>query len=178
MAKAKSNTVTVTPIVTDWTDHVFKLPSGNSVIGRDLTNAAIVYSLQYGLTQSCQDAVAGRAKELRTEGKLSADEIAATVYDEMNERFAAIQAGTVGHRAGGPRVSPVESVMRKVALEDMRAGAAKHGRKLPKGDALADLVSQYVAKASDTLRVRAEARMAESNASADSAGDLLSAIGL
>lgn len=167
----------VARVVQDWTNIVFTPVAGISVVGRDLSNSAIAYSLLYGLRQSLQDCIAGLAKEMRDDGA-DKDTIDAAISAAQADRFAAIQAGTVGHRAGGPRVSPVESVMRKVALSDIRAAATKKGVKLPKGEVLAALVSAYIAKNESDVRARAEAQMAESENASGSAGDMLAELGM
>lgn len=144
----------------DETAITIALPHGVNVDLGTLDIAAIGRLAQYGARQWVQDAVAGLAKEMKAEGASDADIEAAKVA-EMEARWAAILDGTVGTRSGGPRVRGVEKIMRDVAVERIRAGAAKLGKKLPKGEEYQSLVTAYVAKHSDALRAEAERRMAE-----------------
>ena len=148
---------------------------------------ALAYLANYGLNKSLQDAVAGRKGELRAalngendQGldpdarKYSDEEVAVILHDEMKARFDAILSGTVGTRGPGkPRASKLESVMSTVATERMKAAAAKAGKSLPKGEALVELRTKYIAKFEAEIRAEAERRMADAASGADELADLL-----
>ena len=153
--------------------------NGIGVNVANITPAGIAYLLQYGWAKSLQDSVAGRKKALMAGDDetppMSEDEAEAKLVEIMTKRADAIVAGEVGQRAGGPRVTKLERVMRNVAAEIIKAAAAKAGKKLPKGEAWQTLVSSYVAKHEEAVREEAERRMETTAGEAD---DILSDLGL
>lgn len=128
-----------------------------------ISEAGIAYLLQYGWAKSLQDSVAGRKKALLAGDDetpaLTEDEAEAKLVEIMTKRAEAIVAGEVGQRAGGPRLTKIDRVMRNVAAEIVKAAAAKKGRKLPKGEAYQTLISAYIAKNEAAVREEAERRM-------------------
>ena len=150
--------------------------NGISANTSEISEAGLAYLLAYGWAKSLQDSVAGRKKALmagdaeKEIAPLDEDEADAKLVEMMTKRAQAICDGEVGHRAGGPRISKLDRVMRTVAAEIIRAAAAAKGKKLPKGDAYQALVSAYVAKNEAAVKAEAERRMA---ISADDADDIL-----
>mgnify|MGYP003408133430 CR=1 FL=1 len=133
---------------------------GHAIAAAAMNDKAMAYLLQYGFAQSLQDCVAGLAKEMREKGDLPETSEKA-IESAMAERSAAILAGTVGHRVGGPRLSGLDKTVRDIAVEHIRAALATKKLSAPKGEAWQALVAAYTKKHSETLVPLAEARMAE-----------------
>lgn len=156
----------------------------------DLSPTSTAYLLQYGFAKSLQDSVAGVkgavakasieefaafCKEVDLPDDSEAEAVAdAVVARRMGKRFDNILAGTVGTRGpAGPKASPIEKVMHAVALERIRAKAKAKSIKLPKGEALAELVAKYIAKSEADIRAEAEHRIASVGATSTDLDDLL-----
>ena len=82
----------------------------------------------------------------------------------------ALAAGTIGTRVFGPRVSPVENIMRMLARRKVSDALKKNGLKAPKGDeaiefangqklTMAELIERQLAKHGDALRKEADAEV-------------------
>lgn len=147
--------------------------------GLGMSVKGLVYSIQYGLSQSGQDCVAGLGKKLDerrvTEGDVDGNkygssdigepyyndaEKATIMHDTYKERFDAILAGEIGHRSQGPRVKGPEKVLREVAWEQIvaKASAVGKGALLPKKASDRDaLVDKYLAKPELLAIAKAEA---------------------
>lgn len=170
------------PVVSE-TEVPSTIGHGDFTVELSTLNAkALHYLANYGLNKSLQDAVAGRkgelSKELKEDGdfKYNDAEIATIIHDEQAKRFNAVIAGEVGSRGpGAPKATKLEAVMAAVAMERIKAGAAKLGKSLPKGEALQTLKAAYIAKNADSLKAEAETRMG-SAATAD-VGDLADLLG-
>lgn len=100
--------------------------------------------------------------------------------EAYNDAVNKIMSGTLGLRAVGPRGTAIETEMRDIAIEEIKAHLAAQKIKWPsKADGIiptksgpktrSDLVAAFVAKHADRLRVEAERRQA---AVADVAADL------
>ena len=151
---------------------VLKLPHGPEVDLLTLELPVIHRLAQYGARPWVQDAIAGLEKEMKAEGATDAD-IAAAKRAEQEARWAAILDGTVGTRTGGPRVRGIDKVIRDIAVDRLRAGAARFGQKLPKGEAYQKIVNAYISKHIVELRAEAERRMAEVEFFAEAIMELL-----
>lgn len=127
--------------------------------GLGLAPKGLFYAIQYGLSQSMQDSVAGQQKALRDEGKGDA-EIASALHDAMKDRLGAIASGEIGHRVRGPQVRGVDKIARDVAWEIIVAAAQARGvaASLPKkaGD-IGALIDKYLADADRKAAAVAEA---------------------
>lgn len=188
----------------------FHIPTDNVDVGKladiaaamGMTTKGLVYCIQYGLSQSGQDCVAGLAKELDSakwveadveagkcapgdvgEPRYSAVEKATIMHDAYKARFDTILAGEIGHRAQGPRVKGLERVMHEIAWEIIVAKAQSLGvaAKLPKkASEIAGMVTGYLAVADNAANVKVEAedRMAKAAKAADGASDFLKSMGL
>lgn len=136
-----------------------------------ITPAGIAYLLQYGWAKSLQDSAAGRKKAMLAGDDetppMTEEEAEAALVEIMTKRADAIVAGEVGQRAGGPRLTKLDRVMRNVAAEIIKTAAAKKGKKLPKGDAWQMLVSAYIEKNLDSVKAEAERRMESVSEEAD-----------
>lgn len=176
MAKNKSAPVDDTPSEALDSPVAMALTYGtHSVNIADLSPKAAAYLMQYGFAKSLQDSVAGMRAELTAtkdadgNAKYTADEVNVILHDTQAERLGKILAGTIGIRAAsGPKATPIESVIKRVALEEIRnAVAAKNAGKatkdvvkLPTGDALNSIVAKYIEKYLDRLTAEATRRMA------------------
>lgn len=76
-------------------------------------------------TKAKKDAEAGNA--------WADDEKAKALADAQEEAFAALVAGTIGTRVGGPRLDPYEKALRDIAGEEVAELLRKNGSKVPKG---------------------------------------------
>lgn len=160
-----------------------------------LPEKAVAYLLQYGFTQSLQDAVAGSAKAIKTlaaecraggdgfdkahakwlkaceyaghvdvrfDEDASVETLAkATVEADLQARLADILAGTVGTRSGGPRLDPVERVMREIAEAAIRAQCKAKGIKLPTDAEMKEYVRLFIEANEADTRKRAQKRLKE-----------------
>lgn len=115
-----------------------------------VVESSIEYLLQYGLSQSLQDCVAGRAKAVGDEYKAQcakdgkapddAELVALTTADlvgTMNKRLDAIKAGTVGART-------TRDQLYSIALEYVKA-AAKRQNIAMKTEQAEDLANKFLA---------------------------------
>jgi hypothetical protein len=128
---------------------------------------AVMYLLQNGYSQSMTDAAAF-TKEQKA-GK-SPDELAAMALDARVKRHDAIENGTIGARGGGPKLPPVERVMREVAEERLKAIAVSRGVAMPKGDTLKAALDKIIQRDPDGIRTEAETRIANARAVASAVG--------
>lgn len=127
---------------------------------------AISYLLVNGFRQSIVDAAAFGKDE--KEGK-TGDEIAAMQRESRGERFAAILSGEVGTRVGGPRATPVESVMRQIAEREVKAAFEAKGISVSSAkDAFKKNVGIHLERQATRLRATAEEELAK----AKSVGDI------
>lgn len=138
--------------------------------GLGFSPKGLFYSIQYGLSQSLQDSVAGMAKELREKTDENGEavhndaSIAAALHDAMRERLEAIASGEIGHRVRGPQVRGVDKIIRDVAWEAIVAQATSLGKAalLPKKSVeINGLVDKYLSNESraNSAREEAERRM-------------------
>lgn len=150
-----------------------------SVKVADLPAKAIAYLLQNGFSQSMTDAAALTKAQKQDEhgNDLDDDTIAAKVKSLRDARFARIVAGEVGVRAGGPKATGIDALIRTIAVERLRVQLAKYKLVLPSGkdkdgnaktikigNEMLDretIISRYVAKNGDELRAEADRRRAE-----------------
>jgi hypothetical protein len=138
----------------------------------DLLPQAIAYLLQYGLSKSAQDAVAGVTKRVETwyetgcpEGQiddlltkagldfddtraLSADDGTRAIVKALQaKRLESILAGTIGGGGSrGPRAVGLERWVERVAEVWLRERLAQLGRATPTGKAFTQLREDYIAK--------------------------------
>lgn len=145
---------------------------------------AVMYLLQNGFTQSLVDSAAF-SKEDKA-GK-SDDEVAAMAVEKRNARFAAIKAGDVGSRVGGPKLPQIDRVMRDVATERLKAIATSKGVKMPvnvtekrdengnvvraESRVLDAAIDKILSRDPDGIRAEAETRIANAKAVAAQVGD-------
>lgn len=154
-----------------------------TIDANELSPKALMYLLQYGLNKSRQDSVAGMAKAMAGETnedgsrKHTDEDIAAAIAKAQDERLTAILEGTLGVRkSAGPKATPFESLVRKVAVERIRAAAAAKGKdfKLPKGEDFDKLVEGFTAKYREDIEAEAKRRQeANAGVSEDLLGDLV-----
>lgn len=64
----------------------------------------------------------------------SEDAISVKLTEARNAKLEKILAGTLGVRAVGPRIDPLEREMDRIALREIKAFFAKQGWKFPKAD--------------------------------------------
>ncbi len=105
---------------------------------------ALVYVLDYGFRQALADPIAGKAKKLRDEGKTES-EIEAALREIQQSRFEAILAGSVGTRASGPRLKPLDKLAFEQGELALQRAYAKASRKWPSGQGAAEEIRQGVA---------------------------------
>jgi hypothetical protein len=140
---------------------------------------SVEYLLQYGWSQSLQDAIAGDAKRIRDKLIAEAneagnpaptdDEIAAAVkagVDEaLNDRRAAIMDGTVGDRVGAQR-DPFGTMCKTIALQMLREAMKAANAKMPdvKTDTgkakLAEMVEAVISRNKEAVEKEAKRRLA------------------
>lgn len=149
---------------------------------------ALHYVIANGFTQSMTDAAAFTKEQKQaahdaaikahtesgsTEPHPTIDDVVAGMQrTARNKRFDAIHAGTVAQRVGGTgvaKLSPIDRMMKNIALEAIKAAVAKKGLAMPKGDKLAEFVAKYLAKNDASVRTEAQARL---DAAANQADDL------
>ncbi len=151
----------------------------------------LAYLIENGFTQSMTDAAAmtkdqkavweGKGKDRVKVRDKTEDEVKAESDTKRQARFDAIRSGTVASRTIGPRLPPLERVMREVAVEQVKAAIAALNakaraagtpeREVPKGDALATYVDKWLAKYGDAVRTEAQARIDAAAKVAESAAD-------
>lgn len=131
--------------------------------------AGVAYLLANGFSQSITDAAAF-TKDQKA-GK-SQDELVNMAAEKRLARFDAIMKGEVGHRVGA-RGTPIERVMKDIAIERIRVIAATKGVPMPKKDVLAAAVEKVLARQGDDIRAEAEARIASAKGAASAADDIL-----
>jgi hypothetical protein len=140
----------------------------------DLPEKAIAYLLQHGWSKSHTDSTAVNKEDM--EG-LTADQVKTMKADRMAKRNAAILAGEVGTRAGGPRLVGIDKMIQIVAMEEVVAWAASKGKKLPTGKGAAEklraTIANYMANPAraEAVRVKAQARIDEQQQAIDALGD-------
>ena len=152
---------------------VTELVFGDTTISvADLPPQAIAYLLQYGLSKSAQDSVAGVAKrvdawyetgcpeeqvdDLLARADLDFDDTRALSADEgthaivkalQAKRLESILAGTIGSGGSrGPRAIGLERWVERVAEVWLRERLAQLGRATPTGKAFTKLREDYIAK--------------------------------
>ena len=135
---------------------------------------ALGYLLANGYKQSITDAAAF-TKEKKA-GKSAAD-LEAMANDSRAKRHEAILAGNVGAVVGS-RATPIESFMRDVAHERLKALCLSLGKPLPKnvkgGAQTYSLAIEAILKRQgDDIRAEAEARMAAAKGAAADVADIL-----
>lgn len=140
-----------------------------SVNANDLPPGAISYLLHNGFTQSMTDAAA--FTKAQKEGK-SESEIEVMASDARDKRFAAILAGTVGVRVGGPRLPAIDRAMQDIVDEMLAAICSARKVALPKGDVLKAARAKLLAKNGDAIRAKAQARLDEAKSLVEDAGDI------
>ena len=129
--------------------------------------ATLAYCLQNGFHQSMVDAAAFSKED--KDGK-SDSEVEAMAVEKRNVRFDNIVAGTVGHRAGGPRAKGIDLYIREIADKLIAAKAAEKGAKLPSGKGAAEKMAAFrerllaVPHVAADIRAKAEAAMAADKA--------------
>lgn len=129
-----------------------------------INDAALAYLVQYGYNKSLQDSVAGMKKEMAGAGA-SEEEITSALAAGREERHNAVMNGTLGVRGpSSPRVSSLETTIRRIAVEEIKAKVAARKGKLPKGDAYDSLIAAYIAAKLEDLTAKAEVRLAASAA--------------
>lgn len=175
MAKSPTTTAANGPAPTH-TLHVpadFTIESHGHTLGvaqlSKMSPKAIGYLIANGFNQSLTDAAAFTKKQ--KDGK-SENEVMVMAEEARAKRFDAILAGEVGSRVGA-RGTPVESMMKDIAIERIRAIAASKGVPMPKKDVLAAAIEKVLAKQGEDIKAEATARLASSKAAAEAVGDLL-----
>lgn len=150
-------------------DGVNESPEAFGMVALQLgfTPKGLFYAIQYGLSQSLQDSVAGLAKALRDEkdpesgdAKHGDASIAAALHDAMKDRLAAIASGEIGHRTRGPQVRGVDKITRDVAWEAIVAAATARGlsASLPKKAAeIGGMIDKYLADEGRMASAKSEA---------------------
>jgi hypothetical protein len=163
-----------TPLVLTYGDY--------SVEAAKLPAKAIAYLLQNGFSQSMTDAAAFTKEQKTVKGvddapdrPMTDDEVAALAKTKRDARFAAILAGEVGVRVGGPRVSPFDRTVRDIVDERIAAICSARKVALPKGDVLNAARAKILAKSKAEIEDTARNRLAVAAAAADDLGDLLDA---
>lgn len=190
---------TPTGFAGELTDLVVKYGDWSVRFG-DLPVAAQAYLAQNGFSQSMTDAAAltkaqkcHPAPEGSPDGAmgepLSDDELSAKVHSLRQARFERILAGTVAVRAGTPKAATaLETIMRQVAVERLRANLSKKGIALPSGKnkdgspktitvsgkamTRDELVAAYIAKNGDDVKAEAQRRIDATKAEVDLGGDI------
>jgi hypothetical protein len=141
---------------------------------RDLTEAGLIYILQYGYKQSAADGKAGDASAVLERHESAAKaagnvdekglpivdqaavdaEVASVEHKSISERVTAIVAGTVRHRSSGPR-DPV----RTLAIEWLKDAIKATGQKMPADKAkVAELVDGVIDRNRPALQKELERR--------------------
>lgn len=185
---AKRQTLTTrdeTSPIENWSiaDHVVEAKGHKLRLG-DIQPDALLYLVTYGYKQSMADAIAGTAKAVKdaaaSRGTEPGDKAWAKMVDgldeslvtvesitqaivalELSERHAAIVAGTVGTREGGPRMTGIDKAMRDMATREVEAKAKALKIDLGTKEHKAGLVAQYQTKHQDRLRSECEAAAAK-----------------
>lgn len=151
----------------------------NTASAMGIAPKGLFYLIQYGLSQSMQDSIAGMAKKLdgavwteadNEAGKCDVADIGEPMYSDeekedaitnaLSERFAAIKAGEIGHRVSGPRIKGPEKILRDVAWEMIVNAAQGKGVAggLPKKVAdVAEMVDKFLAVPGLHEKAKAEA---------------------
>jgi aspartyl-tRNA synthetase len=128
-----------------------------------ISQKGVAYLLQYGLTQSLSDVIAGKAKKLKDDG-LDDEAIESALHTAQQTRFEAIVNGEVGQGRSGPRAKGLDKVMFEVAEEALKVAfsAAKKPWPTGKGSAaqINNLAARYIEKYESKVRAEAERRMA------------------
>jgi hypothetical protein len=155
-------------------EYTVKLSTGKTVEfdTDDMSEKAIRYLMEYGVRQCLNDSIAGLRKELKDEGTDEA-EITDQLNDAIDERWASVLDGTVGTRASGPRLRGLDAFIRDVAVDEIKANAAKLDMKLPKGEEYTKFRDAYIAKHRERLTPIAQERMDAVTAGAEDAAALL-----
>jgi hypothetical protein len=97
-----------------------------------ISQKGVAYLLQYGLTQSLSDVIAGKAKKLKDDG-LDDDAIESALHTAQQTRFEAIVNGEVGQGRSGPRAKGLDKVMFEVAEEALKVAFSAAKKPWPTG---------------------------------------------
>lgn len=172
-------------------------PASVTVAPQDLPAVSVAYLFRKGFMHYFGNEAAARvsnAKKVAEEtGTPLTDEQVIEARAEFQSAFlATLKAGTVGNRASGvatgPKATPLETVVNKMAAAEIGAKLAKVGLKLPTGDKVitvsgetrtrAQLLASYLAKHGERITADAkksikaeEARLAK--VQGDDVSDLL-----
>lgn len=120
------------------------------------------------------DATKDAVKEYRTANDAKVTE---WEHEGITEALKSLQDGTVGDRSFGPRGTALDTVIRQVATEELRAALKKGGQSLPSGKKTVlvataanpngeqftgpELVARYVAANTERLTREANSRMSK-----------------
>lgn len=154
----------------------------------DLPARSLAALVASGLAHKLGNEIAAKVaayKAKATDGKLpSESEIAQFKAQKQKEMFASLLSGEAAASARGPRGSAIESMMKKIAAEELAARFRALGKSLPSGDKTitlttgdgrveavtrATLIDRRVAAHSERLRAEAERRISEERAKAAAA---------
>lgn len=137
----------------------------------DLPIASVEYLLRYGFNQTLQDlSMAGVRDQLERkhpQETFSNDQIADALNARRAARVEALLNGTIGVRVAGEGKASgtsFDKMVVVVAKEAINALAKAKGKVLPKKEALAAIISAYVAKHGDSLKAEAQRRIDAANA--------------
>lgn len=132
---------------------------------------SIAYLLRYGFNQTLQDlSMAGVRDQLERknpQAHFSNDDVAAALASRRTARVEALLNGTIGVRVAGEAKTSgtsFDKMVLTIAKEAIAALAKAKGKAVPKKEALAAIISAYVAKHGDTLKAEAQRRIDAANA--------------
>lgn len=148
-----------------WND--YSLPLSDIVPPECLAQIQKIVGLaQRGFTHEMGNVIASKVvgwKEAKNDDgtlKYGDAELVTLAHDARVAKIAAIKAGKLGVRIGGPRMVGIDKIMRDIALEELEGIAARRKSVLPKKAAdLNPLVASRLAAHQDRIRQEAQGRM-------------------
>lgn len=112
-----------------------------------LPEASIVALLQRGLTHYLGNEQASKVTSFKKSHEdATEDEIEAKAEEFRTSAYDALLNGTIGTRAGGPKLKGLERLIHLVAVEQITAFAASQKAKMPSGKGSAEKVAAMVEK--------------------------------
>lgn len=140
---------------------------------------AFLYVFDYGFRQALADPIAGLRRKMEQEkddagnAANSEADIEAALLTKQEKRFTDLLAGTVGSRASGPRLKPLDKLAFDNGVEQLKRVYAKLNRKFPSGEGAAESIRHSVATLwADEPRFKARA-YSEAQRKLDSDAELL-----
>jgi len=132
-----------------------------------LPEASVTALLQRGVNHYFGNEQAAKVSNARKKAEADGEEMTDDESEKLlagfrDDAYQALLEGTIGTRAGGPKLRGLDKFVFDVAVSELRAVAAKRNAKWPSGkgaaEKVAKLVDAWLANATNATRVKTEAQ--------------------